>query len=68
MKTFDLLRREDESGVSGTGLVAEGVEFTDGTVAIRWKSDMACTGIYDSIEHVVHIHGHEGKTVVVYHS
>jgi len=67
MRTFDLVRTEDESGVSGVGMVAEGVEFTDGTVALRWKSDTACTGIYDSIDHVTVVHGHGGKTQVVYH-
>jgi len=66
MKTFDLVRDEDASGVSGVGCVAEGVEFTDGTVALRWRTKMACTGVYDSIEHVVEIHGHEGKTQVVF--
>jgi hypothetical protein len=67
MKTFELIRIEDASGVSGTGSVAEGVEFTDGTVALRWRGDLACTGVYDSVEHVIKIHGHEGKTIVVYH-
>src|SRR4051794_16547249 len=33
---FELHRDQDISGVSGVGVVAEGVAFTDGTVALRW--------------------------------
>jgi hypothetical protein len=34
MKTFRLIRFEDKSGVSGTGLVAEGVQFTAGQMRL----------------------------------
>ena len=37
MRTFRLIRDEDPTGISGTGSVAEGVEFDDGTVAMRWE-------------------------------
>jgi len=36
-RPFVLRRLVDETGVSGTGVVAEGVEFSDGTVALRAK-------------------------------
>ena len=36
MRTFELHRDTDVSGVSGTGVVAEGVEFADGTTVVRW--------------------------------
>lgn len=62
--SFVLHREEDESGVSGTGAVAQGVIFTDGTVALRWMTGLRSTGIYDSIEDVEKIHGHGGKTKV----
>ena len=32
MRLFVLLREEDVTGVSGTGIVAEGVEWQDGRV------------------------------------
>lgn len=32
MRRFELHREEDVSGVSGTGVVAEGVAFSDGRV------------------------------------
>ncbi|MHA0043495.1 hypothetical protein [Deinococcus sp. PEB2-63] len=64
MRRFHLVRTEDVSGSSGTGAVAEGVEFHDGTVAMRWRTDIRSTALYDSIQHVVTIHGHEGRTTV----
>lgn len=61
---FHLNRAEDVTGVSGTGTVAGGVIFPDGTVAMRWNTGVASTAIYASIADVVEIHGHEGATVV----
>jgi hypothetical protein len=66
MKCFKLVRHEDESGVSGTGVVAQGVIFDDGQAAMRWLTKDCSTGIYDSIEALERIHGHGGKTRVVY--
>jgi predicted heme/steroid binding protein len=64
MRRFELERLEDETGISGTGAVAEGVEFYDGTVAMRWRTNTASTAFYDSITDVETIHGHGGKTVI----
>ena len=61
------MRNEDESGVSGTGRVAEGVVFQDGTVALRWLTAWRSTAFYESMEHLEHIHGHHGKTKIVLH-
>lgn len=66
MRTFKLLREKDPSGVSGVGTVAEGVQFTDGTVAIRWLTEKASTVIWASIEDAIAIHGHGGDTQVVW--
>lgn len=67
MRMFDLIRTEDATGISGTGQVAEGVVFSDGTCAMRWRTSTASTGFYDSVEDLIIIHGHGGKTQVVYH-
>lgn len=70
IKTFDTMRRfylkrlEDESGVSGSGRVAEGIEFSDGTCTINWLTHTACHGIYKNIKQLIAIHGHGGKTVI----
>lgn len=64
MKRFKLVRSVDESGVSGTGEVAFGVQFADGYCALRWNTATASTAIYNSIEDLESIHGHGGLTVV----
>ena len=66
MKRFFLQRKHDVSGVSGVGNIAEGVLFDDGQIALLWLSDRASVGIYKTLEDVVHIHGHEGNTEVVW--
>lgn len=65
-RAFHLKRLEDESDVSGTGRVAWGVVFPDGVVVLRWMTEGGSTGIYDSVESLDKIHGHDGKTVIVY--
>lgn len=66
MRNFKLVRIEDESGVSGTGEVAQGVEFDDGTCALRWLTQYASTAVYNNLDTLEHIHGHNGKTKVVF--
>lgn len=65
-KRFWLKRLEDESGVSGTGVVADGVIFPDGVAVLRWRTMGGSTAVYDSIEKLEEIHGHGGKTVIEY--
>lgn len=74
-RRFVLDRQEDETGVSGTGVVAEGVEFSDGIVALRWivPPGRPGTGWPTSVvfhdrgmESVAAIHGHNGKTRIVW--
>lgn len=66
MQTFELDRSVDHTGASGTGVVAQGVIFDDGTVAMRWLTEHRSTAFYDNIRDVEIIHGHEGATVVKY--
>jgi len=70
MKKFYLQRTEDESGVSGTGKVAEGIIFGNEKVAMSWiqentEVEASSIAVYDSIQDVKKIHGHNGKTEVV---
>ena len=64
MRRFFLNRLEDETGISGTGAVAIGVQFGDGEVVLHWPTGGATTGLYKSIQQLEAIHGHGGKTVV----
>lgn len=63
-RRFRLIRHHDVSGVSGTGPVAEGVQFTDEAVALRWYGDYPTTTVWDSIDSVIAIHGHHGATEI----
>lgn len=63
-RMFELYRHRDISGVSGTGVVAEGVQFSDGSVALRWRGANPSTAVWPSIESVLRIHGHAGATEV----
>ena len=66
MRRFELHRDTDETGISGTGVIAEGVEFGDGTATLRWKTSTRSTGFYDSMRDLETIHGHQGQTRIVW--
>jgi hypothetical protein len=65
-RRFRLVRHEDLSGVSGTGVVLHGVQWPDGTIAGRWAVPglPASSVNWDRIEDVELLHGHQGKTEV----
>ena len=64
MRRFRLIRHLDETGISGTGCVAQGVLFGEGPVVVRWLGSTQTTTIHDAIESVEAIHCHEGKTTI----
>ena len=66
MKLFWLKRSKDISGVSGVGIVAEGVQFHDGQCVISWFGQLHSINVYPDVETLVRIHGHEGTTEVVW--
>ena len=65
-KLFSLIRRIDQSGISGTGRVLDGVIFHTGQVVTCWRSDLnvkdksidaySTLGIYPSYEAFLHVH------------
>ena len=65
-RLFELHRKTDVSGVSGTGVVADGVEFDDDTVVLHWRGEHPSTVVWPDMSHVVAIHGHDGATEVVW--
>lgn len=65
-RTFKLIRYEDVSGVSGLGCIAEGVLFSDGHVALHWLGEMPMTTPIPQLEWLLKIHGHNGKTRLVW--
>lgn len=66
MRRFQLKRNKDVSGVSGTGAVAEGVEFSNGMCAVTWLTPYQCVNVYANIKTIISVHGHEGATEVVW--
>jgi hypothetical protein len=63
MRRFRLVRYVDVSGVSGTGIVAEGVQFHDGQVAVSWFGKHHCVSVWPAFQDVEAIHGHGGSTI-----
>jgi hypothetical protein len=64
-RRFHLIRHVDVSGVSGTGIVAEGVEWSDGTVTLHWGGRYPTTTVWqDGIDALLTIHGHNGATTI----
>jgi hypothetical protein len=73
-RLFTLSRFVDETGVSGTGRVIDGVIFHTGQVVICWRSDLRREGpghssiaIYPSWEafHEIHVRPHGAGSVEV---
>jgi len=64
VQVFRLFRVEDETGLSGTGEVAEGVVFSNGKVVVAWGGNLSVpsVAVFDNIEQVKRVHGHGGKT------
>jgi hypothetical protein len=63
-RRFQLYRHTDISHVSGIGVVAWGVQFPDGSVAVRWHGDHPSTVAWDSVADAIAIHGHSGATEI----
>jgi len=69
-RLFVLHRVDDLHGVSGEGIVAYGVEWPDGKCATRFVSNdrvrVTPVSLWDRLSDVQRVHGHGGRTRVVY--
>lgn len=65
-RRFHLQRTVDITGASGTGHVADGIQWPDGTVSIHWRGDRPSTVIWPRIEDAEAVHGHNGATRIVW--
>ena len=63
-RRFHLVRHRDHSGVSGTGVVAEGAVWSSGAVALHWPGHPRATSVWANLDDLRIAHGHEGATVV----
>jgi hypothetical protein len=71
IRTFTVARKNDESGVSGVGVIIEGVEYATGQVVLHWLFPPPRGGIaiFDSLEDFlkVHVHPHPiNKTIITF--
>lgn len=82
MRRFELHRDRDVSGVSGTGVVAEGIQFDDqmviafpddalevlppGWCRIVWLTEFSSTVLWRSVDEAMKVHGHGGATRLVW--
>lgn len=64
-RLFQLVRHTDVAGVRGTGTLAEGVEWSDGAVTLRWRGRWPATSVWDGgIDALLAVHGHNGRTQI----
>lgn len=75
IRRFKLVRDVDESGVSGTGIVAVGAQFPSGYCEIEWlntENSNVDTNFNGHASYpggpddVIEVHGHEGRTRLVW--
>jgi hypothetical protein len=71
MRRFHLVRDEDVTGLSGTGIVAEGVLFDTGTAVMRWTTQPYSSLVIwhaadGGIEGLQAIHGHGSRTRIAW--
>lgn len=72
IRTFEVYRVEDTTGVSGQGKIIEGCVFSDGECIIRWVSEVSpghSTSIFHSFGSFMSIHvapHPDNKTRVVF--
>lgn len=64
LTTFKLVRKEDVTGVSGTGVVAYGCHFARGAV-LEWNTEIKSISYYPKgIPQIERLHGHGGKSSI----
>jgi hypothetical protein len=61
---FYLRREVDDSGVSGTGIVAHGVILKSGQCILEWITTHVSFGVYPSLKELHDIHSHGGHTKI----
>lgn len=65
-RVFQLVRDRDISGVSGEGVVADGVAWPDHSVSIRWRGPRPSIVFWASMADARAVHGHDGATRFVW--
>lgn len=66
MRRFQLVRYTDPTEFSGTGVVVEGVEFTDGSAAMHWLTKYNSWTFWRDVRELMTVHGHDGATELIW--
>ena len=61
-RRFELYRHSDITGLTGTGVVAWGAQWPDGTASLRWGGKHPSTVAWANVERIIAVHGHQGST------
>lgn len=61
---YNMIRETDQTGVSGTGRVAQVAIFEDGSAVVRWLTETRSTVVWEKAEDMikVHIEAHPDST------
>lgn len=66
MRTFKLFREIDPTGLAGTGIIAEGVEFTNKKVIMCWLTEPSTIVYHENIESVEKINCSHSKSKIIF--
>ncbi len=65
VQTVYLKRNKDTTGTSGTGIVATGAVLASGKVVVEWITFTSSISIFNNLEHLREVHGHDGNTEII---
>ena len=63
-RRFKLARLVDVTGISGTGVVAVGVQFPDGHVHMQWVTGIPNITQALNMANLIAVHCHEGNSII----
>jgi hypothetical protein len=68
VKRFQMVRKIDVNGVSGTGIVLEGVVTASGKCITEWREPYVTNTIFSSFEQfqAIHLDSHPGCSEIVW--
>ena len=69
IETFTVCRQNDESGVSGTGVIIEGVQYATGQVVLHWLTPVprGSIAIFESLNDFKKVNPHpDNKTIITW--
>lgn len=55
-QAFEMIRRTDETGVSGTGVVLDGIVFPSGSCVVEWRGPTPCVQVWASFAMFKRVH------------